>query len=465
MATGSASVWGGGLDHGQTLIDGRARRPRPARGRRQAEQVRRRGRAHSEATSTTGARAEDSSTIALPAAKAATNDWIARLVTARGRPRETWWMRAIASLVGEQPIRTTGEGGVVGDVAGAPRGVDGRLHRLHDGIASDVKRLGGDPADVGAAHPAVASDLGQQAPLHHPLEKGGGVLAAVVLDERAGHLPEVGDEAEDLHLLRRRLLVLLGDAERHHHPAPPAAQLSEPDRAPVVGQAEADLVQPLRHPGQVLSDCGEGKIQSRGEIGEGRLAGQEEPVAERGDQLTLEAGGGSRGISAAGGASKPRAARSRAKVLTEGTRWLCSTRLSRVRETPAMSASWTWLRPRSWRRWRMSTARLLNPIAASASTFSGEIAAGTSVDRAASGARAAADRGSAPDRCHEPSASADIARVRRRTSGVRGNGCSAMRGGGTPDDRHPARRGDLTPRNWSTWYEGSTTAVVARRDP
>jgi len=57
-------------------------------------------------TSVTAARTEDSSTIAFLAAKAATRDWTARLLTARGSPRETWWTRARASSenkVSERP--------------------------------------------------------------------------------------------------------------------------------------------------------------------------------------------------------------------------------------------------------------------------------------------------------------------------------------------------------------------------
>lgn len=55
------------------------------------------GDCYSAVTSVTAARAEASSTMALLSAKAATRAWTARLLTARGRPRETWWMRLTAS--------------------------------------------------------------------------------------------------------------------------------------------------------------------------------------------------------------------------------------------------------------------------------------------------------------------------------------------------------------------------------
>ena len=54
-------------------------------------------RGHSAVTSVTAARAEDSSTIAFLVAKAATRDWTARVLTARGRPRDTWCTKAKAS--------------------------------------------------------------------------------------------------------------------------------------------------------------------------------------------------------------------------------------------------------------------------------------------------------------------------------------------------------------------------------
>src|SRR5659263_628435 len=67
-----------------------------------------RGGGHYVVTSVTAARAEDSSTMALPVAYAATRAWTARLLTARGMPRPTWWIRAIASSensVSERPAR------------------------------------------------------------------------------------------------------------------------------------------------------------------------------------------------------------------------------------------------------------------------------------------------------------------------------------------------------------------------
>src|SRR6266545_3713517 len=64
-----------------------------------------RGGGHSVVTSVTAARALDSSTMALFAANAATRAWMARLFTARGRPRETWWMSATASSLNKVSAR------------------------------------------------------------------------------------------------------------------------------------------------------------------------------------------------------------------------------------------------------------------------------------------------------------------------------------------------------------------------
>ena len=64
-----------------------------------------RGRGHSEVTSATAARAEDSSTIDLLVAKAATRDCTARLLTARGSPRDTWWTMTRASLENKVSLR------------------------------------------------------------------------------------------------------------------------------------------------------------------------------------------------------------------------------------------------------------------------------------------------------------------------------------------------------------------------
>src|SRR5215211_6929836 len=52
---------------------------------------------HSAVTSATAARADGSSTMAFLLAKAATRAWTARLFTARGSPRDTWWINAVAS--------------------------------------------------------------------------------------------------------------------------------------------------------------------------------------------------------------------------------------------------------------------------------------------------------------------------------------------------------------------------------
>ena len=66
---------------------------------------------YSAVTSVTAARAEDSSTIAFDSAKAATRDWTARLLTARGSPRETWWMSARASSENKVSLRPAIRGG------------------------------------------------------------------------------------------------------------------------------------------------------------------------------------------------------------------------------------------------------------------------------------------------------------------------------------------------------------------
>ena len=59
-------------------------------------------------TSVTAARAEDSSTMVLLVANAATRAWTPRLFTARGSPRLTWWIRSAASSlnrVSERPAK------------------------------------------------------------------------------------------------------------------------------------------------------------------------------------------------------------------------------------------------------------------------------------------------------------------------------------------------------------------------
>src|ERR1700689_1539826 len=69
-------------------------------------QRRHRGLDHSAETSATAARAADSSTIALFEVNAAISDPTARLLTWRGRPRETSWISASASSeksVSERP--------------------------------------------------------------------------------------------------------------------------------------------------------------------------------------------------------------------------------------------------------------------------------------------------------------------------------------------------------------------------
>lgn len=64
----------------------------------------------------TAARAEDSSTIALLVAKAATRDWTARLLTARGSPEHLVDERQ--GVVGEQGVGASGDFQTVGDVVG-----------------------------------------------------------------------------------------------------------------------------------------------------------------------------------------------------------------------------------------------------------------------------------------------------------------------------------------------------------
>ena len=53
--------------------------------------------------------------MVLLAAKAATRAWTARLLTARGMPRLTWWMRAMASSL-NRVSAAAGEFEVVADV-------------------------------------------------------------------------------------------------------------------------------------------------------------------------------------------------------------------------------------------------------------------------------------------------------------------------------------------------------------
>jgi hypothetical protein len=101
---------------GQLVIDSPVGRGRPPRGRRQQlaaggliiirRLVKQRQGAHSAAISATAARAADSSTIAFFEANAAINEDTARLLTWRGRPRETSWINATASSenrVSERP--------------------------------------------------------------------------------------------------------------------------------------------------------------------------------------------------------------------------------------------------------------------------------------------------------------------------------------------------------------------------
>src|SRR5258708_38828230 len=64
-------------------------------------------RGYSAVTSVTAARAADSSTIVLLAAKVATRACSARLLTARGSPRLVWWIRVVASSLNSWSLRPT----------------------------------------------------------------------------------------------------------------------------------------------------------------------------------------------------------------------------------------------------------------------------------------------------------------------------------------------------------------------
>ena len=98
----------------QLVVDDRGGGRGPARRRRQRSGVGRPGivwlveqrRCHSAEISATAIRAEDSSTIAFLAANAAISEATARLLISRGKPRETSWIRPIASSenrVSERP--------------------------------------------------------------------------------------------------------------------------------------------------------------------------------------------------------------------------------------------------------------------------------------------------------------------------------------------------------------------------
>ena len=83
-----------------------------------AVRPRRGGRSSLAVTSASAARAEDSSTIPLPEANAATSDWTARLFTARGSPRDAW-IDDRHRVVGEDGVGPAGDLHVMGYVAGA----------------------------------------------------------------------------------------------------------------------------------------------------------------------------------------------------------------------------------------------------------------------------------------------------------------------------------------------------------
>src|SRR5205814_575715 len=64
-----------------------------------------RGAGQSVVTSVTAARALCSSTMFLRPAMAATRAWVARLLTARGRPRAASWIKVVASLLNRGSAR------------------------------------------------------------------------------------------------------------------------------------------------------------------------------------------------------------------------------------------------------------------------------------------------------------------------------------------------------------------------
>ena len=118
-----------------------------------------------------------------------------------------------------------------GLLAGAEPSLDYRPHSFDRGVSGGAERLGCHAVDVGAAHPTVRADLGEKTTLHHPVEKGGGVLLPEVLDESPGHLAEVGNQTKDLHLLGGGLRVLLGHRESPNHLARHTRKGPGPDLA------------------------------------------------------------------------------------------------------------------------------------------------------------------------------------------------------------------------------------------
>ena len=137
-----------------------------------------RGGGQSVVTSVTAARALCSSTMFLRPAMAATRAWVARLLTARGRPRAASWIER-DGVVAEQRVGAAGELEVVGDVSGGLLGGHGG-HGVADG----------DPLVQG----------GQDAEAEHPAQGG-------LADEQAGQRADrvhlgVRQEADGLELVR-----------------------------------------------------------------------------------------------------------------------------------------------------------------------------------------------------------------------------------------------------------------------
>ena len=115
-----------------------------------------RGGGQSVVTSVTAARALCSSTMFLRPAMAATRAWVARLLTARGRPRAASWIRVTASSL-NRGSDAAGELEVVGDVAGGLLGG----HGGHGVAEADALVEGGQDAE--AEHAAQGGLADEQA--------------------------------------------------------------------------------------------------------------------------------------------------------------------------------------------------------------------------------------------------------------------------------------------------------------
>ena len=148
-----------------------------------------RGGGQSVVISVTAARALCSSTMFLRAAQAATRAWVARLLTARGRPRAASWISATASSLNSGSERPRSE--VVGDVPAGLVGCQGG-----HGVAQ------GDPLVQG----------GQHAEAEHPAQGG---LAEEQAGQRAGrvHLG-VRQDPDGLELVVGQEISLVEDQQR-----------------------------------------------------------------------------------------------------------------------------------------------------------------------------------------------------------------------------------------------------------